>query len=118
MEQAKRKTAMQQRRAYWRRMVEEVRRSGQGVRAFCRERRVDEHLFYYWRRVLAKEEGAVVKWAEEPRFLLVSPPQPEELAESNRSLELVVERGWRLRIPAGADETMLRAVLAALGAVR
>jgi hypothetical protein len=33
---------------------------------------VDEHLFYYWRRVLAKEECAVLKWAEEPRFLLVN----------------------------------------------
>ena len=109
---------MQQRRAYWRRIVEEVRRSGQGVRAFCRERRVDEHLFYYWRRVLAKEECAVVEWAEEPRFLLVSPSQTEELAESNRSLELVIERGWRLRIPAGANESTLRVVLAALAAAR
>ena len=109
---------MQQRRAYWRRIVEEVRRSGQGVRAFCRERRVDEHRFYYWRRVLAKEECAVVKWAEEPRFLLVSPSQTEELTESNRSLELVVERGWRLRIPAGANESTLRVVLAALAAAR
>jgi hypothetical protein len=33
-------------------------------------------------------------------------------------LELVVERGWRLRIPAGANESTLRAVLAVLAAAR
>ena len=117
MNQDKRKAAMQKRREYWRRMVEEARRSGQGIRPFCRERHVKEHLFYHWRGVLAREECGGVKSVGEPHFLLVS-PQSEALAESNRILELVMERGWRLRIPPGADEFALRTVLAALAAAR
>ena len=108
---------MQQRRAYWRRILEEAGRSGQGVRAFCRERHVEESLFYYWRRLLAREDRSGGKGAAEPRFVLVR-PHGEESAESGRMLELVVERGWRLRIPSGADESALRAVLAALAAAR
>ena len=108
---------MQKRRAYWRRIVEEARRSGQGIRPFCRERHVKEHLFYHWRGVLAREECGGVKPVGEPHFLLVS-PQTGALAESDRMLELLIERGWRLRIPSGADETTLRGVLAALAAAR
>jgi hypothetical protein len=117
MNQNKRKAAMQKRRAYWRGIVEEARRSGQGIRPFCRERHVKESLFYHWRGVLAREARGKVKSVGEPRFLLVS-PQTEALAESNRMLELVSERGWRLRIPLGTDEFTLRAVLAALAAAR
>jgi len=36
--------------------------------------------------------------------------------ESATALELVVERGWRLRIGAGVEERALRMVLAALAA--
>jgi hypothetical protein len=108
---------MQERWAYWHRMVEEVRRSGEGIRAFCRERHVKEHLFHHWRGVLAREECGGLKSMGESHFLLVS-PQTEALAESDRILELVIERGWRLRIPPGADEFTLRAVLAALAAAR
>jgi len=108
---------MQKRREYWRRIVEEARRSGQGIRAFCRERHVKEHLFYHWRGVLAREECGGGKSVGEPHFLLVS-PQTGALAESDRMLELFIERGWRLRIPSGADEFTLRTVLAALAAAR
>jgi len=108
---------MQKRRAYWRRIVEEARRSGQGIRPFCRERHVKEHLFYHWRGVLAREACGGVKPVGEPHFLLVS-PQTGALAESDRMLELLIERGWRLRIPSGADEFTLRTVLAALAAAR
>ena len=117
MNQDKRKAAMQKRREYWRRIVEEARRSGQGIRPFCRERHVKEHLFYHWRGVLAREECGGVKSVGESHFLLVS-PQTEALAESDRMLELVIERGWRLRIPSGADEFTLRTALAALAAAR
>jgi len=108
---------MQKRRAYWRHIVEEARRSGQGIRPFCRERHVKESLFYHWRRVLDGEDRSGGKRAVEPRFVLVSPHEKDR-AESSRMLELVLERGWRLRIPSGADETTLRGVLAALAAAR
>ena len=108
---------MQERRAYWRRILEEVRRSGQSIRAFCRDRHVNEQLFYYWRGVLAREERGAVESAGQARFLLVS-PEIGKPAEPDCVLELVIERGWRLRIPPGADPATLRAVMAALAAGR
>jgi hypothetical protein len=106
--------------------------------AAARERRVDEARFYYWRRMLALEAGAPeasvresgVKAAAGARFVLVSPkiaPAAErdcagiELADAtpelaDAGLELVVGRGWRLRIPCGVDEATLRCVLTALAA--
>jgi transposase-like protein len=107
----------QERREYWRRILAECARSGRSIRVFCRERQVEEHLFYRWRRVLEEEVGAGRQPAGAPRFVLVS-PQAEAGAEANSTLELLVERGWRLRIPAGADESTLRAVLVSLAAAR
>lgn len=112
MKADKRSVAKQERRTYWRRIVEECGRSGRGIRAFCRERQVKEHLFYRWRRALEREAPAA-----ETRFLLVS-PEADATGASNVALELVVEHGWRLRIPAGADAGTLRAVLGALAAAR
>ena len=108
---------MQRRREYWRRILAECERSGGSVRAFCRERQVKEHLFYRWRRVLEGEAGAGRQAEAGPRFVLVK-PESEAAAGADSSLELLLEWGWRLRIPPGADEPTVRTVLAALAAAR
>jgi len=45
-------------RERWARIVADWRRSGLGVRAFCRKRGVGEHGFYAWRRRLRDEGSA------------------------------------------------------------
>jgi len=113
----------QERRAYWRGIVEEAERSGRSIRAFCRERRIQEHLFFHWRRLLQRERQAASTGgatpAVEPRFVLVAPHSPTEpSARSSGTLELILQHGWCLRIPAGADQSTLRLVLAALAGAR
>ena len=39
----------------WRGLVDRQSRSGQSVRAFCREHGLGESAFYFWRRQLASE---------------------------------------------------------------
>jgi transposase-like protein len=117
MKAGNRSVEMQRRREYWRRILAECERSGGSVRAFCRERQVKEHLFYRWRRVLEEEAGVGRAAAAGPRFVLVK-PESEAAAGADSSLELLLERGWRLRIPPGADESTVRAVLGALAAAR
>ncbi|MHC4252929.1 MAG: IS66 family insertion sequence element accessory protein TnpA [Planctomycetota bacterium] len=56
-------------RERWARIVADWRRSGLGVRAFCRKRGVGEHSFYAWRRRLRDEGAASV--AAKGRFLPV-----------------------------------------------
>ena len=54
-------------RDLWARIVADWRRSGLGVRAFCRKRGVGEHSFYAWRRRLRDGGRAAAK----PGFLPV-----------------------------------------------
>ena len=105
---------MKARRAHWRRIFEEAARSEGSTRRFCQEHNVDETQYYYWRRVLAEEEGTGAP-EQAARFVLVS-PEAQRASESEGAIELVLDRGWRLRIRPGVDEATLRCVLAALAA--
>jgi transposase-like protein len=89
----------------WHKRIAEQERSGMSVRRFCKEHGIGEHVFYYWRKRLRRQQEPV-------RFALVD-RRAEELATDAR-LELVLATGERLRIGAGADEATLRTVLEAL----
>ena len=84
------------------------------VREFCRQRRLKETQFYWWRRMLKSggQERRVERPVERERgsFALVS----EEAGAMTADLELVLRDGRRLRIGRGVEEESLRAVLAAL----
>ena len=117
MSPSARKEAMRERRAHWRRIFAEAAHSRLSIRQFCKERGVDETQFYYWRRQLAAEEGDGAQSGasdQAQQFVLVRPEERIEAADETATLELVLDRGWRLRIPRGADETTLRSVLSAL----
>jgi len=116
MNPSPRKAAMQERRARWRSIVEQAASSSLPIRQFCQAQQVDEQQYYYWRRILAQEEGGKSVAAPTSRFVLVRPEAEETVSTAGAVLELVLERGWRLRIPRGVDETTLRCVLAALTA--
>jgi hypothetical protein len=120
MSSGARKQAMQERRARWRRVLDEAAQSGLSIRQFCQERHVEEAQFYSWRRLLATEPrgGAAEARGRAPdqaaRFVLVRPERRIAAENDTAALELVLERGWRLRIPRGVDEATLRCVLTAL----
>jgi len=97
------------RRERWRGLVEEARTCGYGPTRFCRERGIDVHQFYYWRRTLALEEGATPG-----RFALVGRDVAVSSSSDCERLELETDDGWRLRIPRGVDEPTLRVVIGAL----
>jgi hypothetical protein len=77
---------------------------------FCRERKLSEPSFYWWRRQLSAA-------AEQPiRFALLETVTPttetHPLRQAQAPLELVLHSGERLQIP--ADATTLRLVLSVL----
>jgi hypothetical protein len=114
MNPSPRKAAMQERRARWRSIVEQAAISSVPIRQFCQAQQVDEQQYYYWRRILAQEEGGKSVAAPASRFVLVRPEAVPVPDSADVALELVLERGWLLRIPRGVDETTLRCVLSAL----
>jgi hypothetical protein len=114
MNPSPRKVAMQERRARWRSIVEQAARSSLPIRQFCQAQQVDEQQYYYWRRILAQEEGAATVASPASRFVLIRPEAAGAVSSAAAGPELVLDRGWHLRIPRGADEATLRCVLAAL----
>lgn len=108
-----RKQGPASRRENWRRAIEAAEASGESIRGFCLRHGIAPSHYYYWRRKLraGEETGAVAGGG----FVLVGAAGSAAL-ESGADLELVVERGWRLRIGAGVEERALRVVLAALAA--
>ena len=102
---------------YWQKVIHEGARSGVSIREFCRQRRMNEHQFYWWRHRLSarvRQQQATGKQAKAntgaATFALVS----EEAAAMDAGIELVLEGGRRLRIRKGVDEATLRTVLAAI----
>ena len=101
-----------EKRRQWERTIREAARSGISISQFCRQRKVKESQFYWWRRRLGS--GAVTTSSRDSgqaSFALVT-DQPGAL---DAGIELVLGDGRRLRIAKGADEETLRAVLSALG---
>lgn len=98
----------------WRGTIREAARSGLSIREFCRQHRVKERQFYWWRQKL-QQEGARGRrrggrGKERASFALVS----DEAGMNDAGIELVLGDGHRLRIHQGVEEQTLRAVLAAL----
>jgi transposase-like protein len=86
------------------------------IREYCRKHNVDEGQFYRWRRILKLEAGKRKRQAPEPGFVLVRAAGEARLETGAGALELVLDRGWRLRIASGVEEALLRTVLKALAA--
>jgi transposase-like protein len=82
---------------YWSKLIARQEASGQTIRAFCKEHRVGDHCFYYWRKRLQKSE--LVQFA-----LLKTAP-------SAAPLELILANGEQLRIQNGVDVATFRLVL-------
>lgn len=47
----------------WRLLVEQQRRSGLGIRAFCRQKAISEPSFYAWRKKLQKRDAGGMAYA-------------------------------------------------------
>lgn len=88
---------------HWAEIIRRQEKSGQSVKAFCREEGICAHSLYRWRRRL-EEEPAV-------NFAVVE-VKPETIG--NRDVEVILSSGDRLRIPAGVDAQTLGTVVAAL----
>lgn len=127
---------------FWRQHLTAWRRSGRGVRDYCRSAGLSEPSFYAWRRVLAERQAArrTVAAARKARKAAAARQQAERqepsttaaafvpvrlIAESAESaviaesaaagsVEVVVRGGRVVRVAAGFAAATLRAVVAVL----
>jgi transposase-like protein len=102
---------MAARREKWRGIVRGAEASGLSVRAYCKQHEVDLSQFYYWRRVLQAAGRQAAQAAPRGAFVLVQAPGRSEAADQTPVLELLLDCGWRLRIPRNVDEALLATTL-------
>jgi hypothetical protein len=113
--------ALSKRGQYWAKIVAEQAASQQGIRAFCRQRQVQEASFYAWRRelrfrqALPADDGSS-SGPRGPRsagFVAVVPaPTPEAVGSG---VTLALAGGLRIELAPGFDRATLAAVLAIVG---
>jgi transposase-like protein len=89
----------QERREQWRQQIAQQELSKHSIRAFCRERGINEHTFYTWRQRLREQPVS---------FALVdtksTPP-----TSAGQAIEIILVSGDRLRVT--PDAATLRLVL-------
>ena len=95
--------AQEERRREWSERIAQQEKSGESIRAFCKEHDLKEHAFYGWRQRLRTKPPVT--------FALVETIETKAAA-AVAMIELVLGHGDRLRIP--NDEATLRTVLAVL----
>jgi transposase-like protein len=112
---ADKQAAMAARREKWRGIISGAEASGLSLRAYCKQQEVDLSQFYYWRRVLQAEGRQAAPKASPGAFVLVQAPgqseAPGPAADQTPVLELLLDCGWRLRIPRNVDEALLATTL-------
>ena len=113
---------------FWRQHLAAWRRSGRGIRDYCRNAGLSEPSFYAWRRVLAERQSerqsarrmvaSARKQAERPEQSTTAAAfVPVRLIEESAvagSVEVMVRGGRVVRVAAGFAATTLREVVAVL----
>lgn len=121
-----------QRERRWRRIIREHRRSGVGVREFCRRGKLTETAFYFWRRELERRQVEDSTWraeqeqrrqptrrarqrqaAEAPAFVAVRVEEHSAIAGGGQ-IEIELPGGRRVHVAAPVDRQALTDVLAVL----
>lgn len=106
---------------FWRRVLEQWRKSGDSIRGYCARHRLSEASFHAWRRELARrdrqlqaERSAHASFV--PLRVVADPVAERGVVEAPPVIEIVMPRGVVVRVPANASAAAVHAVLSALGA--
>ena len=125
------------RRNYWEEVVRRWKEGGRSVREFCRAEGLRESAFYFWRRKLGRRGQPVGGVSPLPSEAFSATPGSragkrrassqrdvvsflpvhvveDAGAEAARDVEIVLEGGCSVRVPAGFDRQTLVDVLAVL----
>lgn len=114
------------REARWRRLIDEQKRSGLSIRAFCRGRKLAESAFYFWRRELQRrqdrlEHHSPTELSASGAFVAVrvseaeaGPDEPRGESAASGRIEIVLAGGHRVAVAAPVDRQALTDVLAVL----
>ena len=110
---------------FWRRVLRQWRRSGQGVRLYCVENGLSEASFYAWRRTIEERDGQAARRMQQRERIKDAVTQREQgerlpafvpvtIAASAPSIEIALGDSRVVRVPVGFDAATLRQLLVVL----
>src|SRR5262245_11819660 len=99
------------REQFWREMLAEWKTSGLSVRAFCGRHHLAEPTCYYWRQELARRDRGVKARGESAASSMTAPAFVPVRVVAGEPIEVVVRSGQVVRVAAGFDASLLRAVV-------
>jgi hypothetical protein len=106
---------------FWRQHLQCWQRSSLTIRDYCAQHHLSEPSFYAWRRMLAERDQhahatVTTVTAQTPPAERVDPPAfvAVQLAAAATPLELLLNDGVIVRVPAGFDADTLRRLLQTL----
>ena len=102
--------------AYWRTAMQRWRHSGQNVRSYCLQHGLSEPSFYAWRRTIQERDRQAARSRQQRRARRDAVPTfvPVTVVAAAPALEVVLDDGRSIRVPAGFDAATLRRLLAVL----
>jgi len=106
---------MSTREEFWRGALSGQPASGQSMRQFCREHRLDYHRALYWRRRLEEQANAPLSFAVLQLSTPTTPTEPEPPSDSGVAVEC---GGHLVRLSRQFDESVLLRVITALSGRR
>jgi hypothetical protein len=109
----------------WRKLLHEQSRSGLSVRAFCEQRGLRQHAFYFWRREVQRRDaerstlkssqsGPARRSVLQPQAFAAITVSDAGVGSSAPAIEIVLGNGVCLRLRENVDAKMLADVLAVL----
>ena len=107
----------------WRGLLRKQKRSGQSVRAFCRERGLKEASFYHWRQKIEQRDREVhatrsAASALAPVVVVDAPNCDAKNSAVSMAIEILFSGGTIVRVPSGSTSEQLGMVLDVLGRSR
>jgi hypothetical protein len=110
------KTEKQDKKAYWREIIEAWKASGKTKATFCKERGLAANYLSTWHHRLLREEKVTT-----PLFIPVKLKKPTVIAKDelllSEALMIELANGIRVPITARTNKTALRIFLEVVGAV-
>jgi transposase-like protein len=110
-----------ERRQFWRDLIERHRTSGLNIARFCADAGVSQNSFYVWKKRLlttAQQDGAALTRRKHRRKKAAAKslipvrviPDVNHQPPTAKAIEIAWPNGIMLRIPAGCDSQTLREV--------
>ena len=97
-----------EREQFWRRVIRDQQQSGTSIKAFCQSRGVSQPAYFVWRKKLALRKHTNTRADFVPVKVAPDTPVPSS------GIEIVLDRGRRVRVEPGFDRQLLSDVLTVL----